>query len=234
MLSRGARPALARKLRQRERGVAVDHHLDVVERPIGLAGRIEPMRIVDPVLAGIPAADRQIEPAGECERIVDHDDLLVLRGAGRHRIVETEAHARRRIPAERERRERLALQRIEHRIVPGEQVHGQLGPLVHELRQKLAQRDRPAVVRLAVLADEPRAAVEIPADDEDVALRLQQRLAHRAEERARVDQHRGARRALDAPYIAAWLEHAHGAPKDEMSSGSQRREAPGSSMQKCK
>ena len=35
------------------------------------------------MLAGVPAPDRQVEPAGEGNRVVDHDDLLMLGGSQR-------------------------------------------------------------------------------------------------------------------------------------------------------
>ena len=77
----GPAPALARQLRQRLRRRAIDHHLDVVERPIGMARGIDAMRIVARVGRRVPAPDREVEAAGEGDRIVDHDDLLVLRAA---------------------------------------------------------------------------------------------------------------------------------------------------------
>ena len=84
----GGRPALAGDLGQRMCCLAVHHHLHVVERLEGMAGRIHPGRIVGGVRGGVPAADRQVESAAERQRIVDHNDLLMLRAAERHDVVE--------------------------------------------------------------------------------------------------------------------------------------------------
>ena len=77
--------------RERRGRLAVDHRLHVVERRIGRAGEIDAARIVEPMLARVPAPGGQIEPARERDRVVDHDDLLVLRGAERKVVVEAEA-----------------------------------------------------------------------------------------------------------------------------------------------
>ena len=108
-LAGAARPALARELRQRRRRLAVDHRLHVVERRIGRAGEIDAARIVEAMLARVPAPGGQVEPAGERHRVVDHDDLLMLRGAERQVVVEAEADPPRRAPAQRHDRKQLAL-----------------------------------------------------------------------------------------------------------------------------
>ena len=48
-------PALARQFSQRACGATVDHRLYVVERVIRYAGRVDPARIVEPMLSRIPA-----------------------------------------------------------------------------------------------------------------------------------------------------------------------------------
>ena len=60
--------------------------------------RDRPQRMAGGVLAGVPAPDRQIEPAGEGNRVVDHDDLLMLGGSQRKAGVQTEADPARRCP----------------------------------------------------------------------------------------------------------------------------------------
>src|SRR5437763_287055 len=132
-----------------------------------------------------------------------------MRRADRQRVVEPEADAIRRIPAELERGQRLALERIEQREIPAEQVDGQFGPLADEADQKLAQGDRPSVTRITVLADQSGAAVEVPADDKDGAPGLQQRGPHGPKERTGVDQNARAIRMVDAPDISARVKDAH-------------------------
>jgi hypothetical protein len=55
---------------------------------------------------------REIHAAGEGERVVDDDDLLVMRGAERMVIVESEVHACRHSPAETPARPRIPLERV--------------------------------------------------------------------------------------------------------------------------
>ena len=108
------------------RGFAVDHRLHVMERRIGHAGEIDAARIVEAMRARVPAPGGEIEPAGERERVVDHDDLLVLRGAERQVVVEAETDLPRRAPTHGRGRKQLALVRIEDRIVPHQNVNEEL------------------------------------------------------------------------------------------------------------
>src|SRR4029453_7418278 len=86
-------PALSEELAQSGRGVAVDGHLDVVERSIRDAARRGATRVNGPVLARVPAMARQVDSADECDRIIDDDDLLVVRGSERGARVGAKADA---------------------------------------------------------------------------------------------------------------------------------------------
>jgi hypothetical protein len=172
-----------------------------MEWPIGLTGRIDPLGIVQGMVRRVPAPDGQVEAAGERHRIVDDDDLLVMRRPDRHLVIEAEPHLAWRAPVQRERGEHLALQRVEHGIVPKQKVDRKLRSLSHQRRQELGERRGISIVGLAILADETHAAVDIPADDEDVALRLQQGLANGAKEWRSVDQNGRTRGALNPPNI---------------------------------
>src|SRR4051812_46533740 len=86
---RRSRPALAGNLRKRARRIAVHNHLDVVKGLERRTGGVDAGGIVHLVLRGVPAPDGEIESAGERHRIVDHNDLLMLRAAERHDVVET-------------------------------------------------------------------------------------------------------------------------------------------------
>jgi hypothetical protein len=84
----GTQPAVLRDLGQRSRRRSVHHHLHIVKwRVRGAVGRHPPL-LLDRVLRSVPAADRQIEPAGECQRIIDNDDFLMLRAAERHGVIQ--------------------------------------------------------------------------------------------------------------------------------------------------
>src|SRR3546814_9245824 len=85
-------PAPAHQLAQRQRSLAVDHQLHVMEGTIALAPRIAAPRIVERVLGGIPPSDRQVEAAGEGHGVVDHHQLLVMAGADRQHVVRSEEH----------------------------------------------------------------------------------------------------------------------------------------------
>ena len=103
----GALPAPAGELGQGPRGGAVDRHLHVVEGRVGDAGRVDAAGCRRPVLGGVPAPDREVEPADEGDRVVDHHDLLVVRGADRDLVVQAQLDLRRRAPLQGEKRQRL-------------------------------------------------------------------------------------------------------------------------------
>ena len=116
------------------RRLAIDHHLDVVERPVGMAGGIDALAILGRMGGRVPAPDREIEPAREGQRIVDHHDLLVLRAAEGNGVVDAQRHALGRPPAQRQARQQLALAGIEQRVVPQQQVDVQVGPALDQAR----------------------------------------------------------------------------------------------------
>ena len=74
----GSPPPALGQFRKRRGGFAIDHALDIVKRRIGFAVGIGPVRIASSVLAGVPAPDCQVQPAGKCDRPVNDDNLLVL------------------------------------------------------------------------------------------------------------------------------------------------------------
>ncbi len=170
---------------------------------VGHAGEIDAARIVEAMRARVPAPGGEIEPARERERVVDHDDLLVLRGAEREVVVEAEADLLRRAPTHRRGRKQLALAGIEDRIVPHQNMNEELRTPFDDRGEEFDEAFGKSVVGPAVFADQPGAAVEVPADDEGGRARVQQRLAHRTEILAGIDQHGRAAGALAAPGIVA-------------------------------
>ena len=152
-LASAARPALTRELAEGTRDVALNQGLHVVKRRIGFAGRIDALRIFGTMLAGVPTTDRHVETTAERDRVVDHNQLLVMCGARRKVIAKAEAQSLRRTPLQPGDRNRVPLQRIKHRIVPKQNVD-------HKVRLSLDQRGeevdkifRHAVIGASTLAD---------------------------------------------------------------------------------
>jgi len=147
---------------------------------------IDAAGVVGAVLRRVPAACREIEAADERDRVIDHDDLLVMRRTERMAAVEAEVEARMAAPRAREERERLALERVDHRKIPGEDVDVQLRTTIEQAEQELAervgQRAPPAV------AAEADAAADVPAEDEQRALRALGRVREGREVRGAVDE----------------------------------------------
>ena len=79
-------PALARQLSQRTRGFVVDQRADIVEWRVAAAVGVVPRRIGGQMARRVPAVEREVEAADERQRIVDDDELLMVRGAGRMMI----------------------------------------------------------------------------------------------------------------------------------------------------
>ena len=82
-LAGGALPAFPGEITKGGRRSAVDRHGDVVERRVGASGRANTALVGIGVLACVPAIIRHVDAAAEGEHVVDHDDLLVVRGPGR-------------------------------------------------------------------------------------------------------------------------------------------------------
>src|SRR5690606_19665859 len=124
-------------------------------------------RIASAVLARVPAAGAQVDPAAEGDPVVDHDQLLVVRAAERVLAVEPELDAPVRAEPEAHGGQERALERVEQREVPLEQVRAQAAPAPHELVEELGER---AFVAAALAAAQAHAAVQVPAEDQDRAL----------------------------------------------------------------
>ena len=194
-------PALAHQFRKCERSVAVDDRLDVMIRGVWFARGIDPYWIVEVVLNGVPASDRHVLPAAEGNRIVHHDDLLVMRRAGRQIIVQTVANPVRHAPTQPNRGTKLALQREQHGVIPDQEIHPELRPFIDQCTQKIDEHFGIPVIRSPALTDEPRAAIDIPADHEYRRTRLQQGFAQCAEIARGIDQHCGAIGLLNTPTV---------------------------------
>ncbi len=174
-----------------------------MKRGIWIAGRVDPIAVTERVLGRVPAADRQVEAAGKGHLVVHHNELLVLGSTRRHGAVETEMKPLGRRPVEAPLRQPFALAGIQNGKVPEQHMDMQARPFFDEGREKKREFGRIAVVDFPGLAHQQHAAMEIPAEQKERALRLQQRFTHRAEKFSAIDQGSSARRALDLPDIDA-------------------------------
>ena len=111
-------------------------------RPVRLADRRRPRRFLEPVRARVPAMAGQIDAAAERELVVDDDDLLMVRAADGMAIVEAEPDAARHPPAEPPSRERIALERVERAVVPGQDVAAQVRAPAGDEREQLVEPRR--------------------------------------------------------------------------------------------
>ena len=129
-----ARPALARMLCQHAGSRPSDDHLQVMHRPIGLAGRGHPLRMVRRVIDPIPPVAGEIDPADECQGIVDHDQLRVV-GTPERRRCEMMAE----VPVRRGECRQCAgtppIAAIEDRPVPQQEPDFERGSCRHQRHQ---------------------------------------------------------------------------------------------------
>ena len=148
------------------RRLAVDRDHHVVEGRIRPVGR-HATRLVGSMLRRVPALAGQVDASAKRDRIVDDDDLLVMRAAGRMRVVELQVHAPMRFPAPSPShgRRRFAIRRVDHREVPVEHVDVKVAPATCQVVQIAAELGARALVLAAII--EAAAAVEVPRDDED-------------------------------------------------------------------
>jgi hypothetical protein len=150
------------------------------------------------MLAGVPATRCQIDAAAESDRIVDDDDLLMMRAADRMRVVVPETDPAMRLPRQAVQRRPLAVEPEDHRVIPDQDVDLQLAAAAHQVIEKAADLQ---LAVAAVGAQQARAAVEIPAGDQDRAARVAGGFDECPEVRVSIDQERRPRGVLDAPAI---------------------------------
>ena len=203
-MSGRAAPTLARELGQRARAVARHDGADVVEGRIRLSRLGAPARLVAGMRARVPADARKVIAADERDGVVDDDELLVMRRAGRMPVVEAKRKPAVSAPVELVHRQPFALECVEHREIPRQHVTSHVVARRNDRVEEIAERLGQSVVRAA--GDEPHPAVDVPAEDEERVARLRKRRADGREVRLAVDEKSDARRALDAPAVAARLE----------------------------
>jgi hypothetical protein len=100
----------------------------------------------------------------------------------------------------------LALDSVKQRIVPNQQVDGQLRALLDQRAEKIDQTFGISIAGRAVFADQARPAVDVPADNKDTTLRLDERRPQCAEVSAGIDQQSGTIGRFSAPNISNGLQ----------------------------
>jgi hypothetical protein len=179
-------------------GSRVKCALHVVHRHVGLAAKIAAARLGWMVGGDIPAAHREVDSSAIRDLVVDDDELLVMRGTEGKVAVEQYLGAIGHSRPEDPPREQLAIDGIEHRMVPQENPDLELRPALEQPTQQPADRDWSAVRGLAA-ALEPHAAVQLPAEYEDRPLRREQRGAQRLKVVRSIHEHGCTRGVLEPP-----------------------------------
>ncbi len=202
-LTRGPQPALPGERPECCGDFAAHRHLYVVKGPVGLARRISAARVMAAVLAGVEAAYGQVESADERQRIIDDDDLLVMRGRHRMIAVEGEAQAFVRVPAlPGGRQQGFALKREDEREIPAQQVDAQVRLA---LESGLEKRREPLFVITPVASAKSHAAVYVPAERDHAVFGGGDRFSHGAEIVDGVDGKAHRFGGCDLPAVSAGL-----------------------------
>ncbi len=126
-LARAGTPARPHEIPERGGRLSLDHDLHVVHRRVRPTGRIDPPRIGRVVGRRIPTPDGEVEASREGQGVVDHHDLLVVRGPNGMGAVQLEDQPGMRAPGETVGGQPLALERIDERKVPAQGVDLELG-----------------------------------------------------------------------------------------------------------
>jgi hypothetical protein len=157
----------------------------------------------------VPTPDREVDAATKCQAVVYHHQLLVVRRA--HLMAPIE---RKRQPwvchgPELVGRHELALERVDDREVPAQDVDSQLGTLlkhvVEEVEQGLGKLSR-------FFGHQHGACVHVPTDDVHRVLGGKNRRAQRSEIGSSVDQQRDAVRVQGYRASASGRQDVHISP----------------------
>src|SRR6185369_2266251 len=159
---------------------------------------VEPARIDGAMVARVPAVRAEVEAAGERDGVVDDDDLLMMARADRMAAVETEAQSAVSAPPEFHERQRLALERVDHRKVPVEDVRVQVAALRHDCVQEIAEATGQGVRDIGTDA---YPTIDVPAENQDRAFCTLERGGERPEVRIAVDEEGDAIGVLTAPAV---------------------------------
>lgn len=151
------------------------------------------------MITRVPAPDRQIQPADERQQAIDTDDLLVLGRTERQRGVQMKPHAAVRAGGEFRSRIPFPFRGVKRDKVPDENVDAQAGTSLDQRAQEWTKLLRQAVIRASGSSDQPGFTVNVPPDDIDEILRLQQRLPQGREISGSIVQNRHTPRFAPPP-----------------------------------
>ena len=145
----------------------------------------------------------QVDAATERQRVVDDDDLLVVRAADRVMVVEAEAHLARHAPAQSPPRQRIPLEGVERGVIPDEHVAAKLRTPAHDEGEQRVQSSRWTRHRRIGARQQIEIGLDVPPDDEDRVARPEQRLARPPEVVGRVLDAAKAIGPIHAPAVVA-------------------------------
>jgi hypothetical protein len=197
---RAAPPALAEEPSDRAGRFALDEDLRVVHGAVCGALRVGAARVDRQVLGRVPAAVGEVDAAAERERVVDHDELLVVAPAERNPVVVAEAEAWGRAPVGQEDGAEAAANPRARGGIPGQHVHAQpLLPGDERAQERLEGRAPP----LRGLGSQLRDRVDHPARDVHGVFGLLEGRQERREVVAPVHEDPHARVGHDHPGVVA-------------------------------
>ena len=175
-----------------------------MKRRIGLAARVDAARVVRQVFTGVPTPAAQIDATGERHLVVYYDDFLVVGRTLGMGTVEAEMEARRRLHAQAQGRQQLALGRIDHVEIPRQQVDVQARLAFYQLNQERTEFIRQ--IGVVVTAMQAFVAIEIPAQDQYLPLGRAAGGGESGKIIGGIDERREARRPDPLPAVATDLK----------------------------
>ena len=190
-------PAVAGKLAQSPGSRAIDRGRGIMPGAVKPAARQPAAAISWLMSARVPTCAGDIDAAAEGDRVIDHDDLLMMGGARRMVSVRLKMHPAVEDPFQDEKRRRAAHQGAHQAEAPRQDIDLQTGsppddPIDQPAEPVRAGLRRPGRLQL-------RARVEIPADEIDGMARLQHCRLELGKVIRCIDNLGKAPRPLDAP-----------------------------------
>ena len=171
LFARSVSPPLAEELSEYGGRLAVHEHLHVMERRVVFFPGVCSAGVVGKMLRGVPAYVGEVDAAVESDAVVDNNDLLMMRCPGGQVFIQAEMDPLTRFPPEFPCGQRLALEGVEGREVPDEDIDVEVRFYPHGIVQEFSEMDRE--VGLVVTAEKLELAVDIPAGDVDASLCFQ-------------------------------------------------------------
>jgi len=149
---------------------------------VGLAVRIGPLRIMGMMGGCIPSGMGEIEASAKSDRIVDHDDFLMVGGSDGMCAVEPKVESSLFPEINPKERLRYPLKRVKDGEVPVEHVDVKIAPPFQKSAEEISEPIwKSGTISILSIASEQNMAVNIPAEDEDGPLSLEGSLLERFE-----------------------------------------------------